>query len=227
MSNFLNNGTVLPFGLLSKHAHSEIAGFNKTYRNFPLRMGVVVNAYDISDSKNISKLTTEYDVSVIEQNQNRGATTIVYRHCMAFDSFGSIPDFMEKTYRTMETKTSKSNGINLSGQNGAIVLLFCLDGMSEKGIIVGGFPHPDRQTTLTSDGPMLNGQFNGVNLKINPDGSTGVVWNGPTDNDGQPIDVSLSPTSVTIGNDGSVQLQINNIINFSFNKSGDVSLTTT
>lgn len=224
MNNFLENGSVLPFGLLGDNLQAALGGFNKSYNNSYLRVGVIVQAYDVSDSNNRSKLTTEYDVSVIEQNQDIGATSIIYKNCMSVDGLGSIPDFLEKTFRKLEKKTTSGSGINLKGQNGAIVLLLCLDGMSDKGIIVGGFPHPDRPTTLTSDGPMLQGEFNGVNLKVNVDGSTGITFNGPTDNNGDLIDPIAGPTNINIENDGSFEIK-HSTITFRLDKGGAVTVT--
>lgn len=223
MNNFLDNGTVLPFGLLGDNAHAMMGAFNKTYNNSYLRVGVVVKSYDIFDTNNRSKLTTEYDVSVIEQNGDIGATTIRYKNCMAVDSFGSIPDFFEKTFRIMQKKTTKGSGIDLSGQNGAIVLLLCLDGMSDKGLIIGGFPHPDRATNLIDNGPRLEGEFNGVNLKVNPDGSTGIMFSGPTNNDGDSIS-SVGSTNINIETDGSFQIN-HSTVTFRLDKSGEVTIT--
>lgn len=222
MDNFLENGSVLPSGLLSNNIKTLMGGFNKSYNNTYLRIGVIINSYDISDPNNRSKLTTEYDVSVIEQNQDIGVTSIVYKNCMSSDGLGSVADFFEKTFRKMEQKTTKGSGINLKGQNGAVVLLLCLDGMSEKGIIIGGFPHPDRNTTLTSEGPSLQTEFNGVNLKINQDGSTGITVKGPTDNNGNiksPIN-----TNINVESNGSVQIT-NNSVTFRLDSSGAVTIT--
>src|ERR1019366_5470983 len=99
MDNFLNNGTVLPSGLLEYSGMDMMEGFNKTYRNTSLRMGIVVDAYVISDARNLSKLTTEYDVLVFEQNEDRSSSVLRYKNCISQDGIGAIADFFEKTLR--------------------------------------------------------------------------------------------------------------------------------
>lgn len=222
MDNFLDNGSVLP-GLLKESDAFMMAGFNKSYRNFPLRIGVVTASYPVSDDNNRSKLTTEYDVLVIEQNEDKGATTIQYRNCLSSEGFGSIADFFERALRPMEKKTTKGTSINLKGQDGAIVLLLCLDGMSDKGVIITSLTHPDRKTNLVSSSPYLEGEYNGVNVVVNTDGSTALQFKGATDNQGNPIS-SPGITEIKIAADGSFQIS-HSAITFKLDKSGDVTLT--
>lgn len=220
MTNHLDNGTVLPHGLLGENLASDMMeGFNKSYKNFPLRIGVVIASYLASDDNNISKLTTEYDVSVIEQNADKGATTIVYRNCMSAESLGSIADYLEMALRPKVQKTTPGDSINLNGQDGAIVLMLCLDGMSDKGIIIASLTHPDRETNLTEEGPLLEGEYNGVHIKVAKDGSTSLVFNGATDNQGKPIDTSQGTTTAQIEKDGSFQID-NDKITLRLDKDG-------
>jgi hypothetical protein len=222
--NFLGNGAVLPHGLLGDNAGAEKGGFKKSYNNFALKIGVVKETYPVNDDRNRSKLTTEYDVVVIEQNEDRGATTILYRNCMSSEGLGSVADFFEKSLRKVKKKTRKGASLELKGQNGAVVLLLCLDGMADKGIIVGALTHPDRKTTLKDEGPHLEGEFNGVNVKVESDGSCTLTFKGATDNDGQPTDSSQGNTTVKIEKDGSFQVD-HKTITHRLDKSGKASLT--
>ena len=95
MENFLNNGTVLQNGLLTHNSEDFQKGFNRTYQNTALRVGMVAQIYPVSDPKNISKLTTEYDVTVIQQDTNQGIASVTYKNCMSSEGFGSIADFFE------------------------------------------------------------------------------------------------------------------------------------
>lgn len=225
MDNFLENGAVLPSGLLSDNDSATMAGFNKSYRNFPLRIGVVTASYPVSNDKNRSKLTTEYDVLVIEQNEDRGATTIQYRNCMSSEGLGSIADFFEKALRPKKKKTTKGNSVNLKGQDGAIVLLLCLDGMSDKGIIISALTHPDRKTKLIDEGPYLEGEYNGVNVKVNKDGSTSLSFRGATDSQGNPVSPTQGVTQLQIDSDGSFQVE-HDKIKFRLDRNGDATLNT-
>ncbi len=222
--NYLDNGAVLPHGLLGSDPDSMMSGFNKSYRNFPLRVGVVVQTYPTSDEKNLSKLTTEYDVMIFEQHEDKGATTIIYRNCMSSEGLGSIADFFEKSLRKSKNKTTKGDSLKMKGQNGAIVLLLCLDGMSDKGIILGALTHPDRKTTLKDEGPRLEGEYNGVNVKVEKDGSTTLTFRGATDNDGKLIDSTQGDTVVSIEKDGSFQIK-HKTITQRLDKNGKASLT--
>ena len=224
MTNFLNNGAVLPTGLLGSHAQDMMEGFNKSYKNFPLRVGVVTESYPVSDEGNRSKLTTEYDVLVVEQNADRGATTIQYRNCLSCEGLGSIADYFEKALRKKKKKTTKGDSVNLKGQNGAIVLMLCLDGMSDKGIIISALTHPDRKTNLVDEGPFLMGEYNGVQIKVDTDGSATFTFRGATDNDGNLIDSTQGPTVVQVEKDGSYQVSHKTIMQ-RFDKGGDASLT--
>lgn len=206
MSTPLENGAVLPHGLLSDQASGMMEGFNKSYKNFPLRVGVVVASYPVTDDRNLTNLTTEYDVMVIEQNADMGATTILYRNCMSSEGLGSVADYIESALRPMKEKTTRGDSINLNGQNGAIVLMLCLDGMSDKGIIIGSLTHPDRKTNLQDEGPLLVGEYNGVKITVETDGSTSLVFQGATDNDGDVLDEKQGDTTIQIEKDGSFQI---------------------
>lgn len=226
MNNFLDNGTVLPSGLLNASMQASLGGFNKSYNNTALRVGVIVNIYSISDPKNRTKLTTEYDVVSVEQNEDKGATTILYRNCIGSDGLGGIADFFEKNLRVKEAQTYKGNAVQLAGQNGSIVLLLCLDGASDKAIVIGGFPHPDRTTNLTDTEPRLAGEYNGVAISVNSDGSTSLVFKGETNNDGDQVDSSQGNTEVKIEKDGSFQVD-HSTVTLRLDKSGNVTLNAT
>lgn len=95
MSNILDNGTVLPSGLLSGHSTAVRDAFKKTYENTALRVGIVTQSYGIQDPSNVSKTFPEYDVMAIEQNGDQGSTPITYKRCLAASGFGSIADFLK------------------------------------------------------------------------------------------------------------------------------------
>lgn len=223
-NNFLDDGTVLPSGLLSGSGISDMAGFNKTYRNTSLRIGVIVKTYPIGDDQNRTKLATEYDVVCIEQNEDKGATTIAYKNCISGSSLGSIADFFEKTLRQRKVKKYKSDAVRLNDQDGSVVLLLCLDGASDKAIIVSGFPHPDRKTTLVNEDPRLEGEYNGINIKVENDGSATFTFKGATNNDGSLVNPSQTPTKAKVEADGSVQID-HKTTTFRMDIGGAVTLT--
>lgn len=224
MDNFLNNGTILPTGLISPDSVGDFGAFQKTFQNTSLRVGIVKASYDIDDPNNITKFVPEYDVFVFEQNEDKSSTAILYKNCIAASSFGSIADFFEARLRSFKTKTTKDPVISPSGQNGAIVLLLCMNGLSDRGIIIKSLLHPDRKTTLTGSDPHLEGEYNGVHILIDKDGSATLTFKGATDNDGKVIDSSQGNTTLKIEKDGSFQVD-HSTITFRLDKDGDTTLT--
>lgn len=217
----MRNGAVLPHGLLGVDRSAMMEGFKKSYQNSSLRIGIVISVYPIGDAKNITNLAPEYDVIVFEQNENKGSTPITYRNCLSSEGLGSMADFFEKTIRVQK---KKGKTIDTKNQNGAVVLILCLNGVSDKGIIIGAITHPDRTSTLIDEGPRLEGEFNGVNIKVEKDGSTTLTFKGATDNDGKIIDPSQGNTVVAIEKDGSFQTS-HKTITQRLDKSGAASLT--
>lgn len=226
MNNFLKNGTVLPSGLLTHDKMAMMEGFKKTFQNKTLKAGIVIASYAVTDSNNLSKLFIEYDVLAFEQNEDKGSTVIVYKNCAMAASLGSIADFFEMALRPLEHQTTKGTVPSPSGQDGSIVLLLCLNGMSDTGIIVGSLQHPDRPTTLTTTGPYLQGEYNGINVVVNTDGSTALTFKGATNSYGVPTDSSQGNTSVSISTDGSFSVK-HSTITFDMARSGVVTINAT
>jgi hypothetical protein len=211
--------------LLSCNPSDFSRGFNKSYNNTALRFGVIKNIYPVNDPKNVSNLSTEYDVDVIEQDMNRGIAPVTYKNCLTVDGLGSIADFFEKNSR-VQTQSKNLQLPLTAGQNGATVLVLCLDATTGKGIILGGLNHPDRPTNLTSAEPQLYGEYNGVAVQINPDGSTSLTFNGATDNDGEVINPSQGTTVFSITTDGSYEFT-NSAVTIQGTKSGTINITCT
>jgi hypothetical protein len=223
VSNVLPNGTVLPHGLLSGGSNPKFEAFKKTFQNTALRVGIIMESYPIDDDDNLNGLFPEYDVMSFEQNEDQGSTTITYKHCLASSSFGSVADFFEANLRKMERNDGDGVTPDFAKQNGAIVLLLCLNGMSDTGIIISSLAHPDRETTLQDGDPHLEGEYNGVRVKVESDGSTSLVFKGATDNDGEVIDESQGDTTIQIETDGSFQVD-HDTITFRMDRSGVVTL---
>ena len=225
MSTILSNGTVLPYGLLGVRGYeTSVAAFNQSYRNTGLKAGFVVASYDATNPNNKSQLCTEYDVQVIEQFENKGTTSILYKNCLSCQGFGSIADFLEFTLRPKTTQTNPG-AATFGDQDGAIVLLKCLDNCGDKGIVIGNLIHPDRPTTITSAAPQLSSEYNGVGIAINNDGSCSLTFKGATDSKGVPTDPSQGVTQFQIQTDGSYQFT-NSGVTILGSKSGALTITT-
>jgi phage gp45-like len=207
MSNILSNGTVLPSGMLSATSYDMKDAHKKTFENYSVKTGIVVNTYLPSNSGNISKKVLEYDVLAFEQDGNKGSTIIKYRNCTVMSAFGSIADFFEANIRQMQTQGVSNTVPAPSGQNGSIVLILCVNGLSDKAVIIGCLSHPDRPTQLTDILPHLVFEYNGVNMEIKEDGSLTLTVNSATDNDGDvTTPIVGGPTTVSISSMGAVSI---------------------
>ena len=219
----LPNGTVLPHGLISIHGReANVAAFNKSYKNTGIKAGFVVASYAADDESNQNGLCTEYDVQTIEQDENKGTTSILYRNCMSTQGFGSIADFFEFTLRSQTYQATDAPAF--SGQDGAIVLIQCLDNIGSKAIVIKSLIHPDRPTTITSTDPQLSGEYNGVNIQIANDGSCSLTFKGATDSKGMPTDSSQGITVFKIKTDGSFEF-MNSGVDILADKSGALTIT--
>jgi len=202
----LRTGAVLPH-FLSADNSANSSGFNKQYKNNSLRVGTIIKTHALDENSNVSKTAVEYDVIVSEQDANKGSVHITYRNCLYQDGLGGIGDFFEKTLRSQKKKKTKKDGFDSAGQDGSQVLLLCLNGASDRAIIIGSLKHHDRKTKLTGKGPQMFGSFNGIDVQIETDGSCRLTFNGATDNDGKPLDAKQGVTTVDIEKDGSVQIK--------------------
>ena len=97
MNNRLPSGGILPTGILNRDLRTQYGSFRKTFKNYPLRAGVIIASYPVSSNKNVGKLTTEYDVLIMEQDENKSITPTTYKNCVSIDGLGSIADYFEKS----------------------------------------------------------------------------------------------------------------------------------
>lgn len=197
----INYKPILPSSLLQERDNLDMDFKKKISENMYLRLGVVTEIYDIEDDGNVSKLVPEYDVMTIEDDN-----TANYKNCMSIDSFGGVADyFVKKLRKPKNAKKVKESG-SLKKQNGSIVLLLCVDGTSDQGIILASIAHPDRKTgKLTKAlGHHMEGEFNGLNYKVDKDGALSILFKSATDNDGKPADSKAGGSTWKIEKDGSI-----------------------
>ncbi len=209
---------IIPSSLLQIQDSNSSGSFNHSFNNFSLKSGAILKTYDIEDDRNLSKLTPEYDVVTISQDEDRGITSTIYKHCISLDSLGGISDFSETKLNTPTKNDFKSN-LESDKQDGSLVLLLCLDGISEKGIIIGGLSHPSRKTTLTkANGKHKEGEFNGINWQINKDGELKITFKSASDNKGKYTNEQAKGSFAKFEKDGSIVISDNNTENIRIDK---------
>ena len=223
----LPSGGIVNSSLFSLEHGSMDKAFQQQSNNVQMRVGFVEARYPIDSPKNISKKHVEYDVNTIHQTDGGGITNVVYRNCGVSDGFGGIGDFFEKTLRPQTKSDTKNNPEDLINQDGAIVIVQCVNGNLKNATIVGAMPHPELKSRLSGNGNELAAEFNGVGIKINDDGSCSLTFKGATDNSGQPIDDTQGTTTVSIEKDGSIQIENAGVSQRLDKTTGDWTITNT
>jgi len=193
---------------LIKKRDKESTNFtNQVFKNTSFRMGVVLEIIDVESEDNISKLGNEYNVMTVEQSGQNGQSTTIYKNCITMDGFGGVADFFQKTLRPTENPKETQRQGSLKNEVGSIVGILCLDSHSEKAVIIGSFGNPSKQVLLDKEkGHHLEGEFNGINYKIDKEGALTVTFKSPTNADGTVVDEAIGGSNVRIEKDGSFEV---------------------
>jgi len=208
---------ILPSSLVQQAENGDFDYVKKLSSDFSLKMGVVIETIEITDEGNRTKVIPEYTVMVIEDDN-----TSIYDNCIAMESFGNAADFFTaKLRKTDKPQEVKSKG-SATKQNGAVVLVLCLNGQSEQGIIIGSLSHPNKKTPLTKDaGHHMEGEYNGINWQVNNDGELTVTFKSASsfkNNDVEYQDNDAQGTFIKMDKTGSIDLNDNNGENIKIDK---------
>jgi len=206
-----NNETTFNSSLYSIEDSPEQSFFEKIYNKTSLMAGIVIRVYETDDEKNLNKNIPEYDVLVVQQNGLESMEPTIYKNCINVESFGGKADFFEYKMRAVDNKPEDNQktilNVNFKEQHGNMVLLLCLDGSTDKGIIVKSISHKGRKTKLTKEaGLHLEGEYNGLNWKIDKDGALTVTFKSKTNNEGVPQDKQAGGTHIQIDKTGQVDI---------------------
>lgn len=203
MPPFLPSGSILPAGLFEEGTDS-FSAHDHTYKNYGIKIGTVLRVYETDDKNNLNKEVPEYDVSVVEQNENASQNSIIYQNCVTAELFGGIGEYFEYRYKQQEKVDKEGKDQTSYLQDGAQVIVTCLNGSAEKAIIIGAVKHPKRKTKLTKDdGHSLSGEFNGLSVGIDKEGAFTLSFKGKTDITGKPADEKVGGSFIAIEKDGS------------------------
>lgn len=193
--------------LLESRSEERTDFASQLFGNASFRIGIILEAIDVEDEKNISKLGPEYNVMTIEQDKQNGQGTSIYKNCITMDGFGGVADFFQFTRRTAKKpKETKKKG-TLKDEVGSIVGILCLDGNSEKAVIMGSFGNPSKLRTLEKDKEHnMEGEFNGINWKVDKDGALTITFRSNTDDEGLPQNIEAGGTALKMEKDGSFEI---------------------
>lgn len=191
----------------SLYQQKEVSDFdlNKDKYNSPfLREGVVIEMYDIDSKENITKAAPEYNVLCIENSKNSINTTI-YKNCLLAQSFGGVADFLEYKLEIPKDSMKVKQQAKFQEQEGSRVIVLFIDGVMDRGIIVGSIGHPKRKTTLTKENEKhLEGEYNGINWQVNKDGEFTLTFKSASDNEGKYKDESSGGSFIKFDKEGSL-----------------------
>lgn len=195
---FDNNGGYTSSALEDQHRSVNME--DQMNRNVMLRVGTVVAIYYPDDSRNSSKVEIEYDVLVLQQQQN-SVTFLTYRNCRVNNPFGMSNNNL--TYTLQPGQQSKS-GV----KNGSQVSILCINGSpdSRQALIIGGVQHEGQASSTSADGQFYNFNFNGINQNINKDGELSFVFNSVIDADGKQANEEAAGTTIKFDKEGRLTL---------------------
>ena len=178
---------------------------DKLNNSFSLKQGLIVKVHELDDKSNVHKLGPEYDVQVFEQDNRDPTISHLYRNCITIDSFGGVSDYLEVKYRV--NQRDEDNSDNFKDETGAMVLVLCINGNGFSGVIIGGLKHVARKTNLTKENEQhLEGEYNGLNWKIDKDGALKITYKSATDNEGKASDEEAGGTYIEVDKTGSIDI---------------------
>lgn len=148
------------------------------FKNTKLRMGEVKQIIKPTDPESLSKKYYEYSVLAVHI-ENGVLARRMYRNCVLINSLAGGGDHSSFALR----ESTKPN--DQSQTDGSRVLLLCIEGSNNRAIIIGGLRDERANNDINNTGHYFDWEFNGVNFKVNDDGSWEVINKGKTDNLGK------------------------------------------
>lgn len=207
-SNTLSDGTIIPHYFQGVNTSQISLG---QYDNLPLRFGEVIDIIYPNDLRNQSN-TIVYTVAVNQRDNGGMSTTVIYTRCVVSTLFGGVADKHVHTLRKAD-KTIDTIA------NGSKVLLACINGETNYGVILGGLYDEQNDIPQINQGHNDFFEFNGLNITIDKDGQYHILMKGATKIDGTPldgVDINVTGQSISLLKDGSIKLATNSDNQFLF-----------
>ena len=177
------------------------------FQNTTLHYGEVQELLYPDNPLNRSKKFIEYNV-LVSNYENGTFNSVIYHNCMLINPLAGLADKLSFTLRADKTVSKPKNGFIPAGL-GSKVLVLCLNGARDQGIILGGI-RDDKDLTEKPDtagekGHNLHFNFNGIDFFINKDGEMTVQYQGKTDADAKinkDVDKNAVGTTLKIEKNG-------------------------
>lgn len=163
-----------------------------------LLSGEVKEVYPPNDPRNVTKLYTEYLVSVQYRIGSSPASTVDFANCLSMSQFGGAAD---KVRYALRHDATEPEGKQIHAK-GARVLVLCVTGDVNQAYIVGAIRADE---TPDPDGLFYEFEYNGVKFAIGNEGQVKFSFNGATDIDGKPVE-DVGETFVEIAQNGTLTI---------------------
>jgi hypothetical protein len=191
----------------------EAVAFDDTYGKVMLVEGEIKTIIYPEDPDSRTKKFVEYHV-LAQVRANGTAVTMLVRNCLPINHLAGLADSSFQLYRadTPQPGPSTDEASTSALGFGSKVLLLHLGGSSAEPIIVGGI-RDERDTDVGRKalGVHMQWRYNGVEVKINDDGSWSVTRLGPTTPTGdfdpeRGAESEANGTSVEVNAEGTIKV---------------------
>lgn len=211
------HGGVLPTSIPTakvKSVSDEFASNNTIYE------AQIQKVYATDDPENKFQKATFTVCDVVLYKANGSTETIKNCRLMQPTWGGSPNNFLETLQVDPGPKASSFKNPRAEKRSNFVLLAF-INGRKDYGVILGGLPHTSptakKRRPPKSKGVYLEAEFQGLNWKINNDGSFEMTFNGPRDDKGELVGKD-GPTTMKIDTKGNIQISTNNKQTFSIDR---------
>jgi phage gp45-like len=142
-------------------------------------MGEVRAIIKPTDKESVSKKFNEYTVSVVQYENGMFARRLYY-NCLLMNTIAGGGDKVYWTLRPSSKTSGEGNTATVA--DGSRVLVLCIEGSASRAYIIGGIRDERSEPDDPKLGHHFNWEFNGVNFRVNDDGSWSIVNKGKTTN---------------------------------------------
>ena len=172
----------------------------------------VRKVYATDDPANLWQKGNFTVCDVVIKKANGSEETIKSCRLMQPPWGGTPNNFLETLQVDPGPKASSAKNPKSDIRSNTVLIAF-VNGRKDLGVILGAIPHVSpvakKRRPSKAKGVHLEAEFQGLNWKINNDGSFEMIFNGPRDDKGQLVGKD-GPTTMKIDAKGNVQITTNN-----------------
>lgn len=205
----LSDGTIIPSAANSA-AFNLKHGVKHLQQVTNLKVGTIIAARTVDDTQGVNltashssagagkkPLETVYDVKI----DDMGSRAVMYTSCKVLKPFFGVNNYFDMVHEAADnSSTFNEDTVFISVARslvGSHVVILCIEGRTDAGVIMGFLQHPARPSKITKDmGLHLAFEFNGFNTSIDKDGAFKIESNGPLLDSVSAIEVTVPEMTV-------------------------------